>query len=452
MMDTDQQTQQASSDTSQGNPDLPQASLGDVTAAFGRIGLLSFGGPAAQIALMHKVVVDDEKWLPENRFLHALNYCMLLPGPEAMQLATYIGWLLQGVRGGLIAGALFVLPGFLVLIGLATLYVTLGDVPAVEGLLFGLQAAVLALVVQALMKLSSKTLTSPLAAALALAAFVALYVFDLPFPLVIAVAALLGVAVWGTGSDTPSVKSVPIDHERKTASFKAALICLALWLAPVGLLVLVLGLQSLWTQQALFFSWTAVITFGGAYAVLAYITQVVVQDFAWLSTTDMVTGLGLAESTPGPLILVLVFVGYVAAAQAELGLNPVVAGMLGAMLTVWVTFLPCFVWIFLGAPFVERTRDIVWLKNALRGVTSAVVGVIASLAVWFAIQVLFDSVGAVALGPASLPAPQLASFNAVALVIALVAGGLLFGAKAGLFTTLGVCAALGVAARLMGFF
>lgn len=425
-------------------------SLRDVTVAFGRIGLLSFGGPAAQIALMHKVVVDDKRWLPEDRFLHALNYCMLLPGPEAMQLATYIGWLLQGVRGGLIAGVLFVLPGFLVLLGLATLYVTLGDVPAVEGFLFGLQAAVLALVVQALMKLSSKTLTSPLAAALALAAFVALYVLDLPFPLVIAVAALLGVAVWGRGGSAPSVLGSDADHARKIASFKAAAVCLALWLVPVGILVLVLGMQSLWAQQALFFSWTAVITFGGAYAVLAYITQVVVQDFAWLSTTDMVTGLGLAESTPGPLILVLVFVGYVAAAQADLGLSPVVAGLLGATLTVWVTFVPCFVWIFLGAPFVERARDIVWLKNALRGVTSAVVGVIASLAVWFALQVLFERVGTVALGPAGLPAPELSSFNPAALGIALVAGGLLFIIRAGLFTTLGICAALGVAARLTG--
>eukprot|EP00752_Nemacystus_decipiens_P019483 g17539.t1 len=429
-----------------------QASLREVTSAFARIGVLSFGGPAAQIALMHKVVVDDKKWLPEDRFLHALNYCMLLPGPEAMQLATYIGWLLQGVRGGLIAGALFVLPGFFVLVGLATLYVTLGDVPAVEGLLFGLQAAVLALVVQALMKLSSKTLTSPLAAALALAAFIALYVFDLPFPMVIAVAALLGVAVWGRGEgEALSASDASIDGHRKASSFRAALICLVLWLAPVLLLLAFFGLQSLWTQQALFFSWTAIITFGGAYAVLAYITQVVVQDFAWLSTTDMVTGLGLAESTPGPLILVLVFVGYVAAAQADLGLDPVVAGLLGATLTVWVTFVPCFVWIFLGAPFVERTRDIIWLKNALRGVTSAVVGVIASLAVWFALQVIFEIVTTVSLGAASLPAPDIASFKPIALGIALVAGALLFLVKAGLFTTLGVCAALGVAARLSGF-
>lgn len=435
------------------SPETTRVSFRDVTIAFGRIGVLSFGGPAAQISLMHRVVVDNKKWLPEDRFLHALNYCMLLPGPEAMQLATYIGWLLQGVRGGLIAGVLFVLPGFLVLLGLATLYITLGDVPAVEGLLFGLQAAVLALVVQALMKLSGKTLNSPLAAALALTAFVSLYVFDLPFPLVIAVAALLGVVVWGRGDgEALSAENANTDIARKSSSFKAAFLCLALWLVPVGILVLVLGLQSLWTQLALFFSWTAVITFGGAYAVLAYITQVVVQDFAWLSTTDMVTGLGLAESTPGPLILVLVFVGYVAAAQAELGLSPVVAGVLGATLTVWMTFVPCFVWIFLGAPFVERARDIVWLKNALRGVTSAVVGVIASLAVWFALQVLFDRVDAVAFGAASLPAPELASFNPVALGIALVAGVLLFIAKADLFTTLGVCAALGIAARLTGLF
>ncbi|MEM6711248.1 MAG: chromate efflux transporter [Pseudomonadota bacterium] len=424
------------------------ATFGEVTNVFARIGVLSFGGPAAQIALMHKVVVDEKKWLPEDRFLHALNYCMLLPGPEAMQLATYIGWLLQGVRGGIIAGALFILPGFLVLLGLATLYVTLGSVPGVEGLLFGLQAAVLALVVQALMKLSQKTLTSPLAAALALAAFVALYVFDVPFPIVIGVAALLGVAVWGRGAKAAIEPASVADAARNSASLKAAGVFAALWLVPLVLLVIISGLQSLWTQQALFFSWTAIITFGGAYAVLAYITQIVVQDFAWLSTSDMVTGLGLAESTPGPLILVLVFVGHVAAATANLSLDPIVAGLIGGSLTLWFTFMPCFVWIFLGAPFVERTREIEWLKNALRGVTSAVVGVIASLAVWFAIQVLFAEVGTVRFGFGGLPAPNLATLDLPALVIACVACVILFGWKRGLFTTLGVCAILGAAARL----
>ena len=424
------------------------ASLGDVTRAFARIGLLSFGGPAAQIALMHKVIVDERKWLSDDRFLHALNYCMLLPGPEAMQLATYCGWLLQGVRGGLIAGALFILPGFLVLLGLATLYVTLGDVPMVEGLLFGLQAAVLALVLQALVKLSQKTLTSPLAAALALAAFVALYMFDVPFPIVIAVAALLGVLVWGRGGGTTIEAASAADSARNAASFKAAAACAALWLGPLALFALIFGLQSLWTQQALFFSWTAIITFGGAYAVLAYITQVVVQDFAWLTTGDMVTGLGLAESTPGPLILVLVFVGHVAAAQAGLGLDPVLAGVIGGTITLWFTFMPCFVWIFLGAPFVERTREIIWLKNALRGVTAAVVGVIASLAVWFAVQVVFETVGSVSLGLASLPAPDISSFDPFALGIALVAALLLFVARRGLLTTLGLCAVIGIVLRL----
>ncbi len=422
--------------------------FGEVTRAFARIGVLSFGGPAAQIALMHKVVVEEKQWLPEDRFLHALNYCMLLPGPEAMQLATYIGWLLQGVRGGLIAGALFILPGFLVLLGLATAYVTLGDVPAVEGLLFGLQAAVLAIVVQALVRLSQKTLTSPLAAALALAAFIALYVFDVPFPLVIAVAALAGVLVWGRGEGARVQPAVSADSVRNAESFRAAGVCLALWLGPLAVLMLALGLNNLWAQQALFFSWTAIITFGGAYAVLAYITQVVVQDFAWLSTADMVTGLGLAESTPGPLILVLVFVGYVAAAQAGLGMDPVLAGLLGGTLTLWFTFIPCFVWIFFGAPFVERTREIIWLKNALRGVTAAVVGVIASLAIWFAIQVLFDVVSAVNLGPASLPAPLLTSLNVPAMAIACVAGVLLIGLKRGLFTALGISAVLGIAATV----
>ena len=426
---------------------LPPASLAEVTGAFARIGLLSFGGPAAQIALMHAVVVEQKKWLPEDRFLHALNYCMVLPGPEAMQLATYIGWLLQGVRGGLIAGVLFILPGFAVLLGLATLYVTLGDVPAVNGLLFGLQAAVLALVVQALVRLSQKTLTSPLATALALAAFVALYVFDLPFPLVIAVAALAGVLVWGRGEPSP-VRPASAMRAGSVSAWRAAAICAVLWLVPVLVLAIAVGIQSIWTQQAVFFSWTAMITFGGAYAVLAYVTQVVVQDLAWLSTADMVTGLGLAESTPGPLILVLVFVGYVAAAQAGLPLDPVVAGLLGGTLTLWVTFMPCFVWIFLGAPFVERTRDIGWLRNALRGVTAAVVGVIASLAVWFALQVLFDVVGEVALGPAAMPSPQFTSLDPAALGIAVLAGVLLMVFRRGLLTTLGVCIVAGMVARL----
>jgi chromate transporter len=261
---------------------------------------------------------------------------------------------------------------------------------------------------------------------------------------------LIGVAVWGRGDGSAIAAPVAANSARNASSFRAAAVCVVLWLGPLALLVVGLGLQSLWTQQALFFSWTAIITFGGAYAVLAYITQVVVQDFAWLSTADMVTGLGLAESTPGPLILVLVFVGYVAAAQAGLDLDPVVAGLLGGALTLWFTFLPCFVWIFLGAPFVERTREIVWLKNALRGVTSAVVGVIASLAVWFAIQVLFDVVGEARLGPASLPAPMLSSINVPALAIAVLAGVLLIGLKRGLFTTLGLCAALGVALKLFG--
>jgi chromate transporter len=422
------------------------ASLRAVTGAFARIGLLSFGGPAAQIALMHKVVVEEKRWLEEARFLHALNYCMLLPGPEAMQLATYIGWLLNGVRGGLIAGLLFILPGFVVLMALALLYVMLGDLPAVEGLLFGLQAAVLAIVLQALIKLSQKTLTSPLAAALALAAFVALYVFSVPFPLVIAVAALLGVLVWGRGGGETGAKADgPLQSGRDRASLRAAIVCALLWLVPLAVLVLGFGLHAIWTQQALLFSWTAIITFGGAYAVLAYITQIVVQDLAWLSTGDMVTGLGLAETTPGPLILVLVFVGAVAAARAGLALDPVLAALLGGTLAMWFTFLPCFVWIFLGAPYVERARDIVWLANALRAVTAAVVGVIASLAVWFAIHVLFDVVGEVQLGPARLPAPQLGSLDVPALSIAVLAGVLLIALKRGVLLTLGLCALLGVA-------
>ncbi|MEM6381744.1 MAG: chromate efflux transporter [Pseudomonadota bacterium] len=436
-------------DATVSTPEVPNITTSEITRTFARVGLLSFGGPAAQIALMHRVIVDEKKWLNDERFLHALNYCMVLPGPEAMQLATYIGWLTGGVRGGLVAGALFVLPGFFVLVALATLYITLSDVPAVEGLLFGLQSAVLVLVVQALLKLSQKTLTSPLSVALAVAAFIGLYVFDLPFPLVIALAAGLGVAVWGRGEPQGKGVSPAVEKDQQAASMRAAAICAGLWLAPVLGLVALAGAQSIWAQQALFFSWTAIITFGGAYAVLAYITQVVVQDFAWLSTAEMVTGLGLAETTPGPLILVLVFVGFVSAANAGLAIDPVLAGLLGACVTLWVTFMPCFVWIFLGAPFVERSREIVWLKNALRGVTSAVVGVIASLGVWFALQVLFAEVATVSFGPMSLPAPDLSTLNALALAIVSLAAVLLFGLRVQLLTTIALCGFAGVVARLL---
>lgn len=430
-------------------PTDQEATLAELTRAFMKVGLLSFGGPAAQIALMHRVVVDDKKWLSEDRFLHALNYCMVLPGPEAMQLATYVGWLLQGVRGGLTAGLLFILPGFLVLLSLSTVYVLFGGVPAVQGLLFGLQAAVLPIIAQALVNLSRKTLTSSLAVALALAAFVCLYVLDMPFPLVIAAAALIGVLVWGRGQDRQgnagSKRGVTQDTR---SSLLAALVCTGLWLLPILVLMALAGLTSVWTQQALFFSWVAMITFGGAYAVLTYVTQVVVQDFAWLTTSDMVTGLGLAESTPGPLILVLIFVGYVSAAQAGLDVDPVVAGLIGGTLTLWVTFMPCFVWIFLGAPFVERAREIDWLTNGLRGVTSAVVGVIGALAAWFAMQVLFGEVGEVAAGAVTLSAPDLSSFDFKAFAIAVLGATMLFGLKRGLFTTLLACAAAGVVATI----
>jgi chromate transporter len=385
---------------------------------FGRIGLLSFGGPAGQIALMHRILVDEKQWLDEKRFLHALNFCMLLPGPEAMQLATYAGWLLRGVWGGLLAGLLFVIPGSLVLLGLSVLYVKLGDVPIVEGLLFGLKAAVLAIVVQALIKVSKRALKgwqSYLVAALAL---VMLAVFHMPFPLVILLAGLVGLALPEVFGDT---RHVPVQAPvvRPYAHVAKVLVGAGIfWLLPVAVLYYTLGRGNVFVDEALFFSKAAVVTFGGAYAVLAYVGQQAVEIFGWLKPDEMLTGLGLAETTPGPLILVLVFVGFVGAFRDSGVLDPLLAGALGALVTLWVTFVPCFIWIFLGAPFVEVLRGDRYLAGALAAITAAVVGVIANLSLWFAVHVLFGEVARVDLFGGGMDMPVLASFDIRAVLIA----------------------------------
>ena len=414
-------------------PQTSERSWPDLAAAFVRIGLLSFGGPAGQIALMHRVLVKERRWLSEERFLHALNFCMLLPGPEAMQLATYSGWLLRGVAGGVLAGLLFVLPGFVIVLALSILYVTLGDVPVVAGLFLGLKAAVLAIVAEALARVARKGLRVRWQAVVAASAFVAIALFGVPFPLVILLAALVG--LWMAEPVRAEAPSTPVSHAHVARTLG---VWLSIWLLPALLTVALVG--SVWGREAIFFSQAALVTFGGAYAVLAYVAQRAVEDFGWLAPGEMATGLGLAESTPGPLILVLVFVGFLGGYRVDASLW---GGAFGALITAWVTFAPCFLWIFLGAPYVERLHTGGRAASALAGVFAAVVGVIANLAVWFALRVLFGTVNETSLGPVTLWMPVPATFLPAPLLIAGVAAFMLW-RRVDVLWTLAVAAVLGV--------
>lgn len=411
--------------TTASQTEMPQPTLAELTRVFGKIGLVSFGGPAGQIALMHRILVEEKKWLDEPRFLHALNYCMMLPGPEAMQLATYAGWLMHGVRGGLIAGLLFVLPGAAVLIALSSLYLALGEVTIVEGLLFGLKAAVLAIVLEALVKVSKRALKNSLMVTIAIVAFVGIAFLQIPFPVIILSAAAIGAMVHAMTPhvDAPAAPRVAMPHRGEATLGRFAsttAIWLAIWLGPLLLLALVLGAQHVYTQQAGFFSIMAAVTFGGAYAVLAWVAQQAVEVYGWLRPDEMLTGLGLAETTPGPLILVLLFVGFLGGARLS-GWEPFLGGIGGAIVALWFTFAPCFLWIFAGAPFVEKLRDVKWLTAALSAVTAAVVGVIANLAVWFGLHVLFARLDDVLAGPLRVLVPDPASFDPAAALIALAA-------------------------------
>jgi chromate transporter len=434
--------------------------FGEAVAVFARIGLLSFGGPAGQIALMHRSLVEEKKWLDEARFLHALNYCMLLPGPEAMQLATYAGWLLHGVRGGLVAGLLFVLPGAVLITALTIAYMLAGELELVQGLLFGLKAAVLAVVLEALIKVSRRALKSRAMVVLAVAAFVAIAFLDMPFPAIILAAGAIGAGLhaagwlWPSapgGSAAATAASEPAGPDWTRPSLRRFLSTsatwLALWFVPLLALRAMLGSDNVSAVQAGFFSTMAAVTFGGAYAVLAYVAQQAVEVHQWLRPDEMLTGLGLAETTPGPLILVLLYVGALGGARLS-GLDPVVGGLAGALVTLWFTFVPCFLWIFAGAPYVETVRNVRWLAAALSAVTAAVVGVIANLAVWFALHVLFAEVGETSVGPFSLPSPSLASFDALAAVIAVGAGIALLRFHVNLIAVLFVCAAAGAVLAL----
>src|SRR6266436_2271020 len=440
--------------------------FGEAMKVWARVAALSFGGPAGQIAVMHRIIVEEKKWIGENRFLQALNYCTLLPGPEAQQLATYIGWLMHKTKGGLLAGTLFVLPGLLAIMALSWIYVLLGRVTIVQGLFFGLKAAVLVIVVEAVLRVGRRALKNNTMRALAAAAFIALFFYDIPFPIIILLAGLIGyfggraglpafLAGGGHGkvgdrqlADADSLlgEETPA-HARPNArwSLSIAAIFLALWLVPVASLYFGLGGGNVFTQISLFFSKLAVVTFGGAYAVLAYMAQEAVNTYHWVAPGEMLDGLGMAETTPGPLIMVTQFIGFLAAFRAPGGMPPLLAATLGGLLTTWVTFMPCFLWIFFGAPFVETLRGNKALAGALSAITAAVCGVILNLAIWFAIHTIFRETVPVHGYGLSFDAPLPASADPWALALAAASVLAIFRFKFGMIWTLAGSCAAGIA-------
>jgi len=393
------------SPTGRGNLEHPAITFREAFWTWCRVALLSFGGPTGQIAVMHRILVEEKKWISEHRFLHALNYCMLLPGPEAQQLATYIGWLLHGTRGGLTAGTLFILPGFVAILVLSIIYAEFQQTVLITALFFGLKPAVMAIVVEAVLRIGKRVLKNGVMLAIAAAAFVAIFFFEAPFPLIIATAGLIGFV---GGAYWPDLFHVikghaeadgPPEHvvdraavNRQVSVMRTILIAnvwLVLWFLPLAVVTLVFGPQSIFVTEGTFFSKAAVVTFGGAYAVLPYISQEAVYRYGWLKPAEMLDGLGMAETTPGPLIMVVQFVGFMGAYRNPGELSPLAAGVLGSIITVWVTFVPCFLYIFAGAPYIERLRGNKWLSCALSAITAAVVGVVLNLAIWFAIHTLF---------------------------------------------------------------
>jgi chromate transporter len=449
-----------------GDVRVKQVSFKEAFWLWVKVALNSFGGPTGQIAVMHRYLVEEKRWISESRFLHALNYCMLLPGPEAQQLATYIGWLLHKTWGGVVAGTLFVVPGFICMLVLSILYTGYQDLAIVQSLFFGLKPAVLAIVIEAVLHIGKKALKTRQMAAIAGLAFTAIFFYDVPFPVIILSAAIIGYTggrFWPDAFATAKTKTADektcsepavdalldggqADHIKPTLArfFKVLLTWSALWFGPILLLLLYFGPQSIYVQQAAFFSKMAVVTFGGAYAVLAYVAQQAVETYGWLKPGEMLDGLGLAETTPGPLILVLQFVGFLAAYRNPGGLDPMLAGVLGAVVTVWVTFVPCFFWIFLGAPYVEALRGNKSLNTAMSGITAAVMGVVLNLAIWFALHTIFGSIRDVQALGAHLLVPSWDTINVPTLLIALFAVFALFRLNLGMMKTIGCCAALGV--------
>ena len=445
-------------------------SLRDALEVWLRVASLSFGGPAGQIAVMHRILVEEKRWISEQRFLHALNYCMLLPGPEAQQLATYIGWLMHRTLGGIIAGGFFVVPGIISIMALSYVYAAWGNVPVIVALFFGLKAAVLAIVVEAVVRIGKRALRNRVMIALAAIAFVGIFFFNVPFPIIVFsaaiigfVAGLMGLAEFEANAGHAADKGKPAvvddmlgegipEHTRPTVARALAVsaIWLALWLIPVIALLVTLGRGNVFSEIAVFFSKMAVVTFGGAYAVLAYVAQQAVENYSWLKPGEMLDGLGMAETTPGPLIMVLQFVGFMAAYRDPGSLAPMMAGTLGGLLATWVTFIPCFLWIFLGAPFVETLRGNKALNAALSAITAAVVGVVLNLAIWFAIHSVFRETVPVHAFPLSFDAPRLASVDWLALALTIAAAVAIFRFKIGMIATLAACCGTGIALFLLG--
>ncbi len=448
-------------------PDVPAHGIRfwDAFRVWARIALQSFGGPAGQIAVMHRILVDEKRWVSEARFLHALNYCMLLPGPEAQQLATYMGWLLHRIRGGLVAGALFVLPGFAAILLLSILYAEFQDLRIVQALFWGLQPAVLAIVVEAVMRIGRRVLKNRIMVSIAALAFISIFVFNVPFPLIVLAAGTVGyiggrlwldafLVIKGHATSAPSeqgaVDAILADHAavHTRPSLRRActvgLVGLLCWVVPLAVLVALLGGTHVYVQIGMFFSKAAVVTFGGAYAVLAYIAQQAVHTYGWLQPGEMLDGLGMAETTPGPLIQVVQFVGFMGAYRHPGPLDPMLAGVLGSILTTWVTFVPCFLWIFLGAPYIEALRGNSYLSTALSAITAAVVGVVLNLAVWFALHTLFAQVTEHHDFGMRWLIPHWATLDVAALVIAGLAMVAMFRAKLGMLPTLAGSAALGM--------
>ncbi|RSY88625.1 chromate transporter [Sphingomonas koreensis] len=444
-------------------------SLGEAAKVWARIAALSFGGPAGQIAVMHRILVDEKRWIGEQRFLHALNFCMLLPGPEAQQLATYIGWLLHKRIGGLIAGSLFILPGALAIMALSWIYVLYGNTGLIAGLFLGLKAAVLAIVLQAVIRIGGRALRTAEAKLLAGAAFVLIFFLAVPFPLIVLGAALIGWLAGRAGSgafkggghggagdgvadaETLLGEGLP-DHARprwQGVVFDVSL-WLALWLLPIAALLIALGPDHVFSQIAIFFAKMALVTFGGAYAVLAYVAQQAVEHYGWLRPSEMLDGLGMAETTPGPLIMVLQFVGFLGAYRDPGMLAPLWAGTLGGLIATWVTFAPCFLWIFLGAPFIERMRGNAALAGALSAITAAVVGVVLNLVLWFAIHAVFRQVVPVEAGPIRFDMPVMTSIDPWTAALTAVAIVAAFRFRLGTFTILAAAAVIGIALRIAG--
>ncbi|WP_423208547.1 chromate efflux transporter [Paracoccus yeei] len=450
-----------------GERDFP--TLSEATMVWARIAALSFGGPAGQIAVMHRILVEEKKWLGDGRFLHALNFCMLLPGPEAQQLATYIGWLMHGVRGALIAGGLFILPGMLAIMGLSWIYAIWGEVGFVAALFFGLKAAVLAIVLQAVVRVGKRALKNPAMRWIAAASFVAIFAFGAPFPLIVAMAALIGWAGARAGlkafsaggghgavgrdhvddAETLLGEEVVLPASARREAFRAGIGALILWLVPVAALIL-LAPNSVFTDIATYFSKLAMLTFGGAYAVLAWVAQEAVGTYGWLKPGEMLDGLGMAETTPGPLIMVLQFVGFMGALREAGWALPLLAGTAGGLIATWVTFAPCFAWILLGAPFMEGLRQNRALAAALTAITAAVVGVILNLAIWFAIHVIWREVVTLSAGPMALQLPVLGSIDWIAAGLSACALLAVFRFNIGMVKVLAGSALAGVLVHTLG--